>query len=209
MAAAAVVVFGATDRLTEVPAGLVPDRLSVNPGAAPVTVFDALEILIPFTVSEALLPVTADANENPVPLEVTVKLPPLPEVLLAIAILEPDASLMMLAVSPSPEPLIAVCRSASVFTPLPVVMVAAEPPLFVIVKLSTGNVVDALATVLEEKDAVLARLLTTTTLFPGTLPEAEVAVTTLAFEDVTDVAANGPVKLLSACISLPRLVTLA
>ena len=209
MAAAAVVVSGATDRLTEVPGWLVPTRLRVNPGAAPVTVFVGLEILIPFTVSKALLPDTADANPKPVALEVTVKLPLLPEVLLAIAILEPDASIMILAVSPRPDPVIAVCRSASVLTPLPVVMVADLPALFVIVKLSTGSAMEAFATVVEANDAVVARLLTATTLFPVVLPKAAVAVTTPVFEDDTVVAANGPVRLLSATISLSRLVTLA
>jgi hypothetical protein len=49
-------VSGATSTLTWVP-GLAPTRLSVTPGIAPVTVLDALETEMPFTVSEALLPV--------------------------------------------------------------------------------------------------------------------------------------------------------
>ena len=144
-------------------------------------------------------------NPKPVPVEVTVKLPPFPEVLLVIAIREPDASLMMLAVSPKPALLMAACRSASVLTPLPVVMVAAVPPLLVIVKLSVGSAVEVLATAVEAKEAVLARLLITTTLFPVALPEAAVAVTKLVFEEDTVVAASGPVKLFKACISLSRL----
>jgi hypothetical protein len=69
-----------------------------------------------------------------------------------------------------------------------------------------GKSVVALDTAVEDQEAVVARLLTTTTLFPTALPEAAEAVTMLEFDDVTDAAARGPVKLLSDCMSLSRLV---
>jgi hypothetical protein len=53
---------------------------------------------------------------------------------------------------------------------------------------------------------VLARFVTTTVLFPAALPDAAVAVTTLLLEDATVLADNGPVKLLSDCMSLSRFV---
>ncbi len=205
MAVEAAEASGATVRLTVV-AGLALSKLSVMPGIAPVTVFVALEMLIPFTVSEAFLPVTAVPKSKSVPVEVTVKFPVLPDVLLVIASRTPEASVTMLAVTPSPAPLTAVSRSVNVLTPLPVVIVAAVPLLLVIVKLSDGRAAVALATVVEVKEAVLARLFTTTVLFPATLPDAAVAVTTLLLEDATVLADNGPVRLLSACISLSRLV---
>ena len=152
---------GATDRFTVVP-GLELNKLRVNPGTAPVTVFVALDMPIPFTVSDALLPVTACAKEKPVPVEETVKFPLLPEVLLVIARRAPEASLIILAVTPRPAALTAVSRSVSVFTPLPVVIVEAVPLPFVIVILSAGSAVVADATAVEENDAVLARLLTIT-----------------------------------------------
>jgi hypothetical protein len=74
------------------------------------------------------------------------------------------------------------------------------------VKLSDGSAAVALATVVEVKDAVLARFFTTTVLFPAALPDAAVAVTTLLLEDATVLADNGPVRLLSDCMSLSRLV---
>jgi hypothetical protein len=43
-------------------------------------------------------------------------------------------------------------------------------------------------------------------LFPIAVPEAAVAVTTLELDEVTVAADNGPVRLLSDCISLSRLV---
>ena len=58
--------------------------------------------------------------------------------------------MMMLAVTPSPALLIAFSRSVKVFTPLPVVMVVAEPPAGVMVMLSAGRLVVALATAPEE-----------------------------------------------------------
>jgi hypothetical protein len=135
-----------------------------------------------------------------------VKFPVLPDVLLVIASRAPEASLMMLAVIPSPALLTAVSRSVNVLTPLPVVIVAALPLLLVMVKLSDGRVVLALATAVDEKEAVLARLFTTTVTFPAALPDAAVAVTTLLLEDATVLSDNGPVRLLSDCISLSRLV---
>lgn len=112
----------------------------------------------------------------------------------------------MFAVTPAPELLIAFTRSVSVSTPLPVVMVVAVPPLGVMVMVSAGKSVVPLATASEEKDAVVARLLTTITLFPVTAPDVAVAVTTLEFEELTVVLDNEPVRLLSACASLSRFV---
>jgi len=206
MAVDAAEVSGATVRLTLVVELGALNRLSVRPGTAPVTVFVALEMLIPFTVREAFLPVTAVAKAKLVPVEVAVKFPALPEVLLVIARRAPEASVMMLAVTPSPAALTAASRSVNVFTPVPVVIVAVVPLLLVMVKLSAGTAVAAVAIVVEVKEAVLARLFTTTVVFPAAVPDAAVAVTTPLLEDATELAANGPVKLLSDCISLSRLV---
>jgi hypothetical protein len=113
-------------------------------------VLEALVIPIPLIVSEALVPVAPCANSKLVPVDETEKLPALPEVLLVIASLDPDASVMMLAVTPRPALLIELSRSLSVLTPLPVVILEESPLLFVIVMLSDGRSVDALATAVEE-----------------------------------------------------------
>jgi len=65
--------------------GLALCRVSVTPGITPVTVFDALEMLIPFTVREALLPACACVKPKLPPDDDTVKAPALPVVLLTIA----------------------------------------------------------------------------------------------------------------------------
>jgi hypothetical protein len=64
----------------------------------------------------------------------------------------------------------------------------------------------AFVTAVEEKDAVLAKVFTTTMLFPTALPGAAEAVTTLGFDEVADAAARGPVRLFSDCMSLSRFV---
>jgi hypothetical protein len=79
-----------------------------------------------------------------------VKFPLLPDVLLVIASRVPEASVMMLAVTPSPALLTAVSRSDNVSTPLPVLIVAVLPLLLVRVKVSDGRIVLALATTVEE-----------------------------------------------------------
>jgi hypothetical protein len=76
-------------------------------------------------------------------------------------------------------------------------MVVVVPLAAVMVKLPAGNAAVGSATVFEAHDAVVARLLTTTTLSPEALPEAAVAETMLALEEVTVAADKGPVKLFS------------
>lgn len=83
MAVDAAVVSGATVRLAWVPAGLTPSRFNVRPGITPVTVFEALVMAIPFTVSAALRPWFPCVNPK-LPEDETVKAPALPEVLLTI-----------------------------------------------------------------------------------------------------------------------------
>jgi len=186
--------------------GLALSRFSVTPEIAPVTVFDALVMAIPFTVSDALVPVAPAVKPKLPPEELTVKLPVLPLVLLTMASREPVASFTMLADTPRLALLIEFSRSVSVFTPLPVVMVVAVPPLGVMVIVSAGRSVLAVAATLEAYEAVLARLLTTTTLLPVVLPDTAEAVSTFEFEDVAVTLDNGPVMLFNACISLSRLV---
>ena len=105
IAADACEVSGATERVTGLE--LVPSRLSVRPGTKPVTVFDALEIEFPLTVSDALAPGSTSVNPNPVyPEVVTVKSDALPEALLTSDSQEPLASVMTLALTPRLSPLI-------------------------------------------------------------------------------------------------------
>ena len=80
------------------------------------------------------------------------------------------------------------------------------PLAVVMVKLSAGKAVVSLATALEDHDAVVARLLTTTMLFPTAAPADAEPVTTLGLEELTVAADKGPVRLLSDCTSLSRLV---
>jgi hypothetical protein len=122
----------------------------------------------------------------------------LPEVLAIIASLEPVESLTTEAVTPSPSLLMALERSLSVSptAPLPVAMVAEWPAAVVIVTEEDGRVAVGLASRSEYHAPVLAKLLTTTTWSPATVPVAAVAVTSL-LEDVTVRAARGPVRVLS------------
>jgi hypothetical protein len=202
MAVDAAEAFGATSTLT-LP---VPARLSVTPGIAPVTVFEALEMLMPFTESEALRPWAPAVNPKLPAVEETLKPPALPLVLLTRANREPDASVTILAVTPAPELLIAFSRSVSVLTPLPVVMVVAVPLAGVMVMVSAGRSVVALATALEAKEAVLARLVTTTALSPAVLPVAADAVSTPLFDEFAVKPVREPVRLLRDFISLSRFV---
>jgi len=148
IAVVALVVLGVTERLTDVP-GLALSKLRVSPAAAPVTVLEALVIFIPLTVSEASLPVTADAKSKSVPVELMVKFPPAPDVSLVIASLEPEESSTILAFTPRPASLIADSRSLNVFTVPPVVIVEELPLLLVMVMLSAGRSVVSLDTVVE------------------------------------------------------------
>jgi isocitrate dehydrogenase kinase/phosphatase len=74
------------------------------------------------------------------------------------------------------------------------------------VKLPAGITVEALANVPEVHEAVVARLLTTTSWFPAALPEAADAETMLEFDDVTVLADKGPTILFKFCMSLSRFV---
>ena len=80
--------------------------------------------------------------------------------------------------------------------PLPVAMVAERPAVVVRVMEDAGRVAVGLLARLEYHAPVLAKLLTTTTWLPATVPVAAVAVTSL-LEDVTVRAARGPVRVLS------------
>jgi hypothetical protein len=162
-------------------------------------------MLMPFTESVALMPWAPAVNPK-LPPEETLKPPALPLVLLTRANREPDASVTILAVTPAPELLIAFSRSVSVLTPLPVVMVVAVPLAGVMVMVSAGRSVVALATALEAKEAVLARLVTTTALSPAVLPVAADAVSTPLFDEVAVKPVKEPVRLLRDFISLSRFV---
>lgn len=142
-------VSGCTERFTSVP-GLALCRLSVTPGNAPVTVLEALEMEMPFTLSKASTPLSAGVKPKLPPEALAVKLPALPELLLVIARREPLASVMILAVTPSLSPLMAFFRSVRVLTPLPVVIVVDDPPAGVMVMVSAGKSVVEVATAEEE-----------------------------------------------------------
>ncbi len=188
-------VSGAIVRLTCVP-GLALSKFNVTSGIAPVTVFDALLIVIPFTVSDALAPVAPAVNPK-VPDDATEKAPALPDVLLTSASLDPLESVTMLAVTPAPAALIAAAKSERVFTPLPVVMVVAVPPLGVMVMVPAPKSVVEVATAFEAYDAVVARLLTCTTVVPVAAPAVTVAVATDGFEEVTALLLSDPTRLFS------------
>jgi len=205
MAVVAWVMSGATVRLTFVP-GLAFSRLRVTPGKAPVTVFDALTIWMPSMVRDALAPVTAGAKVSPPATGATVKLLAAPDVSLTIASLAPVASVMTLAVTPRPSLFMVLATSVRVLVPVPVDIVVVLPVGPVMVKLPAAKGAVALETVPEAQEAVLARLLTTTVLFPAVLPDAADAETMPESEEVTVIADKGPVMLLRDCISLSRLV---
>ena len=127
-----------------------------------------------------------------------------PEELEIIANLEPVESLTTVAVIPRFCPLIAVARSFSVSPafPLPVAMVAVAPAAVVIVRDEVGSVAVALDSKSEYQDPIVARLFTTTVWVPETVPVAAVAERSLLSEEVTVLAARGPVKVFKFCISV-------
>jgi hypothetical protein len=90
---------------------------------------------------------------------------------------------------------------------VPSVVIVVDVPLpVVIVKLPAGTRVEELANVAEVQEAVVARLVTTTSWFPAALPDAADPETTLEFEDVTAMADRGPAMLFKLCTSLSRFV---
>jgi hypothetical protein len=117
----------------------------------------------------------------------------------------------MLAVTPSFAVLIALARSVRVLMPLlPVVYVAALPVGGVMVIVSpVGKLVVASFTGVEEKEAIVARLLTTITLLLEAVPEAAEPVTMLGSDEFTVAAENGPDRLFIASMSLSRVVASA
>jgi len=135
--------------------------------------------------------------------EVMEKLPAEPEVLEISASLEPEASLTTEAVTPRLSPLMVLARwlRLSAVWPVPVGMVTEAPAAVVRVKDEDGRVAVALAAESEYHAPVLARLLTTIVWVPVTVPVAAVADAMFALDEVTDLAARGPVRELSACIS--------
>ena len=102
-----------------------------------------------------------------------------------IANLEPEESLMTVAVIPrlSPELVVALLMAAarsfkvSPLVPLPVLKVTASPEAVVIVNDDVASVAVALDSVPEYHPAVVARLFTTTVWVPVAVPVAAVAVT--------------------------------
>jgi hypothetical protein len=80
-------------------------------------------------------------------------------------------------------------------------MVTEAPAAVVRVNDEDGRVVVALAVESVYHAAVVARLLTTTVWIPVTVPVAAEADTMFALEEVTDLAARGPARELSACTS--------
>jgi hypothetical protein len=84
-------------------------------------------------------------------------------------------------------------------------MVAEWPDVVVSVKEDEGSVAVGLLARLEYHAPVLAKLLTTTTWLPETVPVAAVAVTSL-LEEVTVRAAKGPVRVFSDARSVATAV---
>jgi hypothetical protein len=129
-----------------------------------------------------------------------------PEVSAIIASLEPVASLTTVALTPRLDPLMAVARSFNVSpdVPVPVAKVAEGPAVVVSVRDDVGKVAVGLDSRSEYHDAVVATLFTTTVWVPETVPVAAVAARSLLSEDVTVLAARGPVNELRFCISVAR-----
>jgi hypothetical protein len=136
-----------------------------------------------------------------------------PDVFEVIASRDPDESLTRVAPTPSLTPvalsvalLTAVTRSfnVSIPVPLPIWKVCERPDAVVKVKEDGGRAVVGSASALEYHAAVLARLFTTTVWVPETVPVAAVAVRSLLLEEVTVLAARGPVNELRFCISVAR-----
>jgi hypothetical protein len=124
-----------------------------------------------------------------------------------IASLEPVESLTTEAVTPRSSPLMALERSfrVSPTAPLPVAMVAERPAAVVRVTEDAPRVAVGLLSRLEYHAPVLARLLTTMTWLPATVPVAAVAVTSL-LEEVTVRAAKGPFRVFSDARSVATAV---
>jgi hypothetical protein len=129
---------------------------------APLTVLVALEIEMPSTVSEALVPAAAWVNPKPDVPVVTAKFAVLPGELATIAKREPVASVTTRAVTPTLSVLIWAATCESVWVPSAVTVVDAPLPV-VMVKLPAGNEVELLVNTPEVQEAVVARLFTTTT----------------------------------------------
>lgn len=123
-----------------------------------------------------------------------------------IASLEPVESLTTVAFTPRFAVLMALARSFRVSPafPLPVAMVAVAPAVVVIVRDDVGKIAVGLDSRSEYQDPVVARLFTTTVWVPETVPVAAVAVRSLLLEEVTVLAARGPVKVFRFCISVAR-----
>jgi hypothetical protein len=80
-------------------------------------------------------------------------------------------------------------------------MVTEAPAVVVRVKDDAGRVAVGLAAASEYQAPVLARLLTTIVWVPATVPEAALAETMFALEEVTDLSAKGPLREFSDCRS--------
>ena len=83
-------------------------------------------------------------------------------------------------------------------------MVAGVPVPTVMVKLPAGNAEELWANTPEVHEAVVARLLTTTTWVPSALPAAAEAETMLELEEETVLAESDPARLPRSCMSLSR-----
>ena len=116
----------------------------------------------PSTLIEASTPSTAWLKLRAPPVAgVTLKFPNPPDVLLTMDSREPVSSVTTDAVKPRLSPLIVLATSARVLVPVPVETVVTVPVGPVTVRLPAARSVEALATVLDDQEAVLARLLTT------------------------------------------------
>ena len=102
--------------------------------------------------------------------------------------------------------MIALARSARVSPVVvaPVWKVTDFPEAGINVMDDVGNGAVGLLSILEYHDPVLARALTTTVWVPVVVPVAAVAVRSLLLEEVTVLAASGPVKVFRDCISVAR-----
>src|ERR1700743_3776022 len=174
----------------------------VTPGIAPETVFEALLIETPSTVSDALVPVTGCVNPKAAS-PVTVELEALPEELATRDRREPLASVITFAVTPRLSALIWLAAWARVCVPS-VVMVCAVPLPLVMVKLPAGRSAAPDANSLDVQGEVGARLSPVTTCVPCGVPEAALAETRLEFDDETVAEARGPVMLFNCSTSLSR-----
>lgn len=102
--------------------------------------------------------------------------------------------------------MIALARSVrlSPVVPVPVLNVTDLPVAGINIMEDAGRLAVGLLSRLEYHDPVLARLLTTTVWVPVAVPVAAVAVTSLLFEELTILAARGPVRVFRFCMSVAR-----